>query len=444
MLPTRLPLGTVSLLLAALLLCGLAPPASASTNADTVSTGPDGSTWLQWRGPHRTGESVGPEWPESLEGLELQFRRELGKGYPGPIVSESAVFVAETFDEETEQVRALDRTTGEELWRSSWAGFGKVPFFAKRNGDWIRSTPAFDGDALYVGGMQETILKLDAATGEQLWSVSLPERYGTRAPDFGFVSSPLVEGDAVFVQGANSIVRLDAETGETVWRALDNDGDIMRSGAFSSPVFATLAGVRQLLVQTREELHGLDAETGEVLWKHQVPSFRGMNILTPMAVGDHVFTSTHRNQSFYYGVKKSDDGWEAEQLWTNKAHGYMSSPIVRDGFAYLHLGNGRLTCIALEGGETMWTSEPFGDYWSMVSRGDKILALDSDGELILLRANPEKLEVLDRREIAAQETWGYLAVAGDQIFVRELEGIAAYAWPAGGPAPATVATGAGR
>ena len=106
----------------------------------------------------------------------------------------------------------------------------------------------------------------------------------------------------------------------------------------------------------------------------------------------------------------------------------MSSPIVVDGHAYLHLGSGRLTCLDLEAGEGRWTSQPFGKYWSKVVQGDKIVALDEEGSLHLVRANPESLEVLDSRSVSDAETWGHLAVAGDELFVRELEAIAAYRW----------------
>ena len=32
------------------------------------------------------------------------------------------------------------------------------------------------------------------------------------------------------------------------------------------------------------------------------------------------------------------------------------------------------------------------------------------------------------RQISKQETWGHLAVTGDQVFIRELKAIAAYRW----------------
>jgi len=385
--------------------------------------------WTQWRGPERTGHSAGPAWPGDLSGLEEVWRVELGRGYPGPIVGQDRVFVAETQDDELEVVRALDRATGRELWRAAWPGEGSVPFYARANGDWIRSTPAFDGETLYVGGMEEVLVALDAQTGEIRWRIDFPERFGTGQPDFGFSSSPLIDGEHLYVQAANSIVKLDKTTGETVWRCLDagaEDADAFTSGAFSSPVLATIAGREQLLVQTRLELVGLDPEDCQVLWRQPVPHFRGMNILTPLAWGDSVLTSSYRNGTYLYSLEKEGNGFQVAESWNYKSPGYMSSPVVVGDHAYLHLQNQRLTCLDLATGESRWTSTPFGKYWSIAVRGDKILALDERGELHLIRANPERFELLDTRKIASAPTWGHVAVTGDEVFVRELEAIAAY------------------
>lgn len=386
----------------------------------------ENATWPQWRGPERTGVAAGA-FPERLDGLKPLWRVELDKGYPGPIVAEDRVFVAETAHTDTEIVRALDRKTGKELWRASWKGKISVPFFAKKNGDWIRSTPAWDGQTLYVGGIEEVLVALDGKTGAEKWRVDFPARFGTNKPEFGFASSPLVAGGAIYVQAANSIVKLDKQSGATLWRGLEHSSTIMESGAFSSPLLTALNGRAQLLVQTRTKLHGMDPETGKVLWAQDVPNFRGMNILTPVVFGaDTIFTSTHQNDSYLYKVRGEGGSYSLALAWKNKAKGYMSTPVVLGDYAYLHLGNQRFTCMDLRTGESKWTTEPFGKYWSMVLRGDRILALDEEGKLLLIRANPEKFELLDRREIATSPTWAHLAVAGDEIFVRALTGIAAY------------------
>jgi outer membrane protein assembly factor BamB len=409
--------------------------------------------WPQWRGPDRDGRVLAgakTAWPDDLAGLERLWRIDVGKGYPGPIVVGNRVFVVETVDDTTEGARALHRTTGREIWRATWKGHGRVPFFAARNGDWVRSTPSYDGKTLYVGGMQELLLALDGATGKELWRVDFPARYGTRVPDFGFSSSPLIDGDHLYVQASNSLIKLDKRTGESIWRTLVNDGDMMSSGAFSSPVLSELHGKRQLIVQTRTTLSGVDPKSGATLWSHHVPSFRGMNILTPVVHGDAVFTSTHRNNSFFFRVQTTPtvtaaEGpapgarFSVEQAWTHKVQGYMSTPVVVGDHVYMHLGNERLTCIDLRTGESRWTSEPIGKYWSLIAHDGKILALDSDGELHLVRADPEKFELLASRQVADSQTWAHLAVAGEEIFVRELEGIAAYRWAPGATTTAKAA-----
>jgi outer membrane protein assembly factor BamB len=106
----------------------------------------------------------------------------------------------------------------------------------------------------------------------------------------------------------------------------------------------------------------------------------------------------------------------------------MSTPVVIDGHAYLHLQNQRFACLDLRTGERTWTSRTFGKYSSMVAQKDLILALDQTGKLILLRANPREFELLDERKISDQETWGHVAVVGDEIFVRELNALSVFRW----------------
>ncbi|MBM3841583.1 MAG: hypothetical protein FJ398_27295 [Verrucomicrobia bacterium] len=111
----------------------------------------------------------------------------------------------------------------------------------------------------------------------------------------------------------------------------------------------------------------------------------------------------------------------------------MSTPVVIDGVAYNHLKSQRVMAIEVETGRELWTSDKsFGKYWSLVAQGNRILALDQRGQLFLLRANKDKYDQLDQRKITSEETWAHLAVAGDELFVRELNALAAYRWRAAG------------
>ena len=185
----------------------------------------------------------------------------------------------------------------------------------------------------------------------------------------------------------------------------------------------------QLLVQTRLELAGVSPESGKPLWRQPVKAFRGMNILTPIVYENGFFTSTYGGRTSLFQSVSDSEGIDVKLAWDNKLQGYMSTPVVVDGHAYIHLRNTRFACVKLATGEITWTtSERFGKYMSLVVQGDKILALDQKGALFLFRANPAKFEQLDKRKIADDETWAHLAVAGHELFVRELNAITAYEW----------------
>ena len=344
------------------------------------------------------------------------------------------MFSVETLrKDESVVVRALDRETGKELWRTAWSSRGDVPFFARDNGDWVRSTPAVDSEMLYVGDMLEVLRAIDVESGDVRWILDFPQEFEMDVPDFGFASSPLLAGDHLYLQAANSLVKVDRNTGEVVWRALQGATGMTSSGAFSSPILAELAGRSQIVVLTRQKLHGVDPDSGDLLWSHPIPNFRGMNIVTPVVIGDSVFTSPYKNGSFMLTVREVEGTFSVEESWTYKGWAYMSSPIVLDDHLYVHLGNQRLDCIDVATGRSKWrSSDRFGKYWSMAHRGGRILALDSGGELLLMQANSEELELLDTRKVSDEETWGHLAVSGDELFVRELEGLSAYRWSSTG------------
>lgn len=398
-----------------------------------VLSGADRAEWTQWRGPSRTCAISAASWPETLDENSLVeiYRVPLQSSYSGPIVTSDKVFVTETVNKEKEVVKALDRETGKEIWSAEWPGAMTVPFFAASNGSWIRSTPIYDGQKLYVAGMVDELVALDGATGKEAWRIDFKKEFGTNGQAFGSVCSPLIDGGFLFVQTSGGLVKIDCSSGAIVWRSLKEEGGMM-SGAFSSPVLSNIAGTRQLVVQTRARLCGVDADKGTELWTIDIPSFRDMNILTPTVIGGRIFTSSYGGGASLYEIKKASPGsateFEAAQVWKNTTEAYMSSPVVVDEKIYLHLRNKRFSCIDPQSGESLWRTTPFGDYWSIVSNGAKLLVLDSAGDLLLIDANPKEYSQLSSRHVSDTSTWAHLAVADDQVFVRALDALIVYRW----------------
>ena len=174
--------------------------------------------WPQWRGPTRDSKVIGKQWPDSLDEnhLELSWEVKRGPSYSGPIVVGNRVFTTETDEQKIEVVYAYDKITGDELWRTEWEGH-EGAFFAASNGSWIRTTPACDGETIYVAGMCDVLYALDCATGKIRWDVDFKKRFDSPMPAFGFASSPLVHGDAIFARSAalsNSTKQLGKLSGE--------------------------------------------------------------------------------------------------------------------------------------------------------------------------------------------------------------------------------------
>lgn len=400
----------------------------------STASAADPGVWPQWRGPTRDGIVTGPAWPNKLEGdaLKQVWRVEkLGPSYSGPIVAKDRVFTTQTVDKKTEVVTAHDRKTGKELWKTSWEGSITVPFFAAKNGSWIRSTPAYDGKTLFVAGIKDLLVAVDGETGKELWRLDFIKEFGTPAPDFGFVCSPLVDDTGVYVQAGGAFVKVDKKTGKVLWQALKDGGGTMGS-AFSSPVFARIAGTDQVVVQTRTKLAGVDPATGKELWAKEIPSFRGMNILTPVPVGDDgIFTSTYGGNTRLLRVKSEGGKYDTSDAWTLRYEGNMTTPVVVDGHAYILGKDKRLLCVNVKTGKEVWgTDDRFGDYWSLIANKDRILALDNRGVLYLIKANAKEFELIEKRKVSDSETWAHLAVCGDEIFIRDLTGLSVWRWSA--------------
>ncbi len=410
----------LSTILAALLIMGpLLPAGSAESHAES---------WTQWRGPQRDGQVLGSTWPQQLSAdrLTLKWSVPQGPSYSGPIVTGDRVFVTETKNKKIEVVRALDRATGEQVWETEWEGSLTVPFFAASNGSWIRSTPVFDHGRLYVAGMRDVLVCLDAESGRILWKVDFPATTGSAVPSFGCASSPLIHGAFVFLQAGGSLAKLNKETGAIVWQTL-KDGGGMTGGAFSSPIVATIAGVEQLVVQTRTKMAGVNPDDGSVLWSQNVPAFRGMNILPPTVIDDFVFTSSYGGRSTLYEIALEGSTWTVEEAWRHKSQGYMSSPLVIDEHIYLHLRNQRFVCLNATTGEERWTTKPYGKYWSMVANNDTILALDQRGELLMIKASPEAFQLVGSSTVA-EDSWAHLAIINNELFVRDLKAMKVFVW----------------
>ena len=63
----------------------------------------------------------------------------------------------------------------------------------------------------------------------------------------------------------------------------------------------------------------------------------------------------------------------------------------------------------------------------MIAQGDQILALDQNGTLRLIQANPKEFTLISERKIC-DDAWAHLAISGSQLVVRELKALRLLDW----------------
>jgi len=373
----------------------------------------------RYRGANADGVVPGVRLRADGGDLPEVWRHPCGGGYAGFAVAGNVLVTIEQ-RRDREAVVCYDQATGRPRWEFEYeARFRQTE---NMGGDGSRATPAIaDGDVYSLGALGH-LLCLDGKTGAKRWMVNVVEDNGSEVIKWGMTSSPLIVDDKVIVcAGVNpsanagkELAAYDRATGKRLWASGD------RTAGYSSPMLATLAGKRQVLMFDGGGLAGFDPDDGRELWRHPWKSFNDMNIIQPVLCGDdRVFISSDPARGgALLKVVKDGDRFRAEQVWKTKAlYANFSNPVLFRGHLY-GLSGGVLTCLDVDSGAVRWRGGDFGN-GQLLLLGDMLLVTaESDGKLFLVRATPDGLQKVAERELFDRKLWNTPAAVGDRLFVR--------------------------
>jgi outer membrane protein assembly factor BamB len=374
--------------------------------------------WSQWRGSDRTGQaqfSAPASWPATLT---KRWEITVGAGHSSPVVSGDRVIV-HSRQGEREVVRAVELTTGKELWRDEYAAPYTMNPAARAHGPGPKSTPVVAGGRVFTFGISGILSAHDVASGKRLWQTEAP----AAPPEFGTAMSPLVEGSLVIVHlGANdqgALTAFDAASGKPRWR-WTGDGP-----AYASPIVVDLGGVRHLITQSENAVIGIDIANGTLLWRVPFKTNFDQNSITPVVVKDMVLYSGLDNGTTAVRIVRKGTTWSADQVWKNTdVSMYMSTPVVIGNTLYglSHRNRGQFFAIDLAKGDTLWTTPGReGENASIVAAGQVLLLSTTNAELVIARANAAKFEELKRYRVAESAVWAHPAVFGRTIVVKDVD-----------------------
>jgi outer membrane protein assembly factor BamB len=389
--------------------------------SDPARTQSRATSWPGLWGPARNGESPATLSAIPSSAKEL-WRRATAGGYSEIVVGGGRAFTMELRDG-ADFVVALDPAMGREQW-STRVG----PTFKGHTGssDGPSSTPAIDRDMVFAAGPHGHLVALQASNGSVRWRHDLVQAFGAVVPAYGYAVSPLVENDLVIVTtgGPNSrgMLAFERATGRLVWNASH-----AKTPAYSSPVAATIGGVRQIVGAGGDRIFAVAPADGRLLW-----SIAGLgadkDLANPPLVlpGDRVLYSSW-DESVMLKISRQRDVLTAAEVWRSpRLRAYNGPAVYRDGFLFAFTGP-QLLCVDAANAEIKWR-ERTGE-GTLIGIGPNLLVLgQTTGDLRVVRASPDGFSEPFRTRVF---TPGVTSVTGPsfvdgRVYLRNLKELVAF------------------
>lgn len=391
----------------------------------------DAADWPQLRGAERDAvwreTGIMEKFPE--QGLSIRWRRPVGPGWASPAIAEGRVYVFDAVlakPKAEERLLCLDEKTGHVLWehRTQVA----YPDWAFTPGNGPIPTPAVHEGKVYTLGMMADLFCLDAATGAERWHRNLMNDY--KVTGFTAGASPFVDGRQLIIaiggKPSAGILSLDKNTGEEIWRALDE------ASANSSPLIVTAGGQRQLICWTQQSVSSLDPSTGKLWWRERLLTSSDSAVAAPVLEGRHLLVG---GLMFELAPDKPAAHilWPDSHVLSKRVLSNTSTALIEQGHVYSARTHGEFVCLDARTGQELWSTDAVtekrgetGASIHLTPQGDSVLLFTDEGNLIRARLSPEGYHELSRTQLMTptysygghKVTWSPPSFANGAVFVR--------------------------
>ncbi len=364
----------------------------------------------------------------------------IGAGWSAFAVAGGHLFTLEQ-DAEAQRASARSAASGALGWSTEL----DESFEHVLGGDGPRATPWVEleegGGRVYALTAWGKLACLDAASGAILWHHDLLAEHGlTRAEEreraqYGRSASPLVVGELVVVPAGGTgargagLVAFDKRSGALRWRSPP------RHFSHSSPAYAELAGVAQILCVNEDSLSAHAPQDGRILWEHPWPGTTSgdANVSQPVPVppASVLISKGYGGGALLLALEPGAEGTLApRELWRDGRvlRTKLTNVVVHSGFVY-GLDDGMLVCVELTSGARRWKDGRYG-HGQILLAGELLLVMSEEGEVFLLEPDPERPNaVLASFQGLSGKSWAHLALADGVLYLRNAEECAAWALP---------------
>jgi len=391
-------------------------PASLSA-ADGLIASPE-PDWPQWRGPCRDGISnekgLLRSWPQ--EGPKLLWKiNGLGKGWSSPIVVGNRLYITGDVGQDL-VIFAFDRN-GKPVWKTKNGKYWKNPYPG------ARASCAFSEGRLYHLNAHGRLACLDAASGDEIWTVNILDRFSGGNITWALSECLLIDGPRVIATPGGKkalMAALDKRNGRTVWTTepLGND-----KASHSSPTLFRYAGRR--LITNCSEAHGfgVDADTGKLLWTVPLKNPHGVNASTPVyGSGKVYYVTPYAENGRLYRLVPDGQGITAEHIWTSQLDTVTGCAVLVDGILFsAGYKNAKWWFgVDWQTGKTKYELKDLTT-GAAIYADERLYCLDESGTVALLKWSSNGLETAGRFRLFPKRTndaWAHPVLLDGRLYLR--------------------------
>src|SRR5688572_367105 len=309
------------------------------------------------------------------------------------------------------------------------------------------STPSPVTDGRHVWVMTGVgVLKAFDFAGNEVWARNIQGEYGQFGLNWGYASSPLLHGNALYVQVLHGmktddpsyVLKIDKATGKTLWRGERLTDAISESpDSYTNPAWIGANGRAELIITGGDVVSGHDPETGREYWRADVlnpQDDRSYRIVaSPTIVGDLIIAPTRNNPLVAVKPGGSGDVAKTHIVWSFAQGPDVPTPVSDGILLYIVRDNGVVFALDVKTGKTVYGPErlPPGTYSAspILADGKIYVTTEAEGVTTVFRAGP-KFEVLSSNSLAddcSPYCLSTVAVSEGQLFLRT----ASYLWVVG-------------
>jgi len=398
--------------------------------------------WPEWRGPHENGLSRETGLPTTFSKTEnVAWRVPLpGQGGSTPAIWGDRIFLTSAEGEKNLLLMAYS-TSGKLLWQDVVSD-GNRPV---RGGEGNYASPSPSTDGKHVWTMMGTgDLACYTVDGKNVWKLNLQERYGKFDIQFGMASTPVLDGDRLYLQllhsGGPWVVALDKLTGKEIWKVRrPSDARAECEQSYASPILYRDSKQALLLTHGADYIIAHRLSDGGEVWRCGGMNPKGSYnttlrfVASPAAVeGLIVVPSAKKGPVLGLDPNSKGDISDSKEghHWVHpKNTPDVPSPLIHDGLVYLCGEDGTLTCLSAKTGEVYYHKPVHRAQHraSPVYADGKIFLTARDGTISVVKPG-QKLEILSTNKMDEQMT-SSPAVSNGRIYLRTWDALYAIESP---------------